>query len=626
MQTSKQAALLCALCLLGTGTALAAPAAPAASSAAAPVTQKAPASAVTSVTAIAHNYGFGEAISQVALRYPEKIAAAQLSPSDFLVPGAAISAVYPSDKAYPAQKADKGQYVILELEHKNPQSDMPLPQRAPRKDEAGAKHPGDASSHSDRTMPDLSLSVTQLKPLTSVKGTTFAPTTAPLTATTTLEPELQGFTAGTYTDPQVGASIPYYLYLPAHYNPKKKYPLMVFIPDASTNIDNSKITLVQGNGATIWASPEEQAKHPSLVLAVQYPQRLVDSLGMMTTDDNVWTPGLTLVTDLIHHIADTYSVDPDRIYGTGQSQGGMANIAISDKYPDLFAAQFLVACQWNTQEMEALKDKKLWILVSRGDTKAFPAMNDAVSRWQKLGTQVATAPYWDSHSTQEQFSHLVGQLEHQNAPINYSVFQNGNHMYTWTIAYNIPGIRDWVYLQSRSDKPVFFQTNQLSAWQKRELAGQLLNQGISAYKEGTSQGDARALAYFQEADRLGHFKAARYLGLLYAEGRGVPQSDKKAAAFYQKAAKAGDITGTTLLGACYENGKGVPQNDAKALVLYQKAGERGDIIAAPALFAEARLYELGKGTAPDLAKAKALYEQAAKAGYQPAKDKLAQWK
>ena len=61
-----------------------------------------------------------------------------------------------------------------------------------------------------------------------------------------------------------------------------------------------------------------------------------------------------------------------------------------------------------------------------------------------------------------------------------------------------------------------------------------------------------ALTYFQEADRLGHFKAARYLGLLYAEGRGVPQSDKKAAAFYQKAAKAGDITGTTLLGACYE--------------------------------------------------------------------------
>lgn len=83
MQTSKQAALLCALCLLGTGTALAAPAAPAASSAAAPVTQKAPASAVTSVTAIAHNYGFGEAISQVALRYPEKLPQPNCPPAIF---------------------------------------------------------------------------------------------------------------------------------------------------------------------------------------------------------------------------------------------------------------------------------------------------------------------------------------------------------------------------------------------------------------------------------------------------------------------------------------------------------------------------------------------------------------
>lgn len=90
---------------------------------------------------------------------------------------------------------------------------------------------------------------------------------------------------------------------------------------------------------------EEQKKHPSIVLAVQYPQELVDSLGMMMTDENVWTKGLTLVTDLIHDVTNTYAVDTNRIYGTGQSQGGMANIAISDKYPDLFAAQFLVACQ-----------------------------------------------------------------------------------------------------------------------------------------------------------------------------------------------------------------------------------------------------------------------------------------
>ena len=116
------------------------------------------------------------------------------------------------------------------------------------------------------------------------------------------------------------------------------------------------------------------------------------------------------VTDLIHDVTNTYAVDTNRIYGTGQSQGGMANIAISDKYPDLFAAQFLVACQWNTQEMEALKDKDLWILVSEGDTKAYPGMNDAVSRWEKLGTKVATAPLWNSHADSKSMADLVRQI------------------------------------------------------------------------------------------------------------------------------------------------------------------------------------------------------------------------
>lgn len=102
---------------------------------------------------------------------------------------------------------------------------------------------------------------------------------------------------------------------------------------------------------------------------------------MMTTDENVWTPGLTLVTHLLQDTIENYAVDKTRIYGTGQSQGGMTNIAISDRYPDLFAAQWLVACQWNVQEMVAMKDKKLWITVCEGDNKAFPGMNEATALW-----------------------------------------------------------------------------------------------------------------------------------------------------------------------------------------------------------------------------------------------------
>lgn len=73
----------------------------------------------------------------------------------------------------------------------------------------------------------------------------------------------------------------------------------------------------------------------------------------------------------------------------GQSQGGMTNIAISDKYPDLFAGQLLAACQWDVDEMAALKDKNLWIVVCEGDTKVFPGMNAATARWEEFGAKVA---------------------------------------------------------------------------------------------------------------------------------------------------------------------------------------------------------------------------------------------
>lgn len=143
-------------------------------------------------------------------------------------------------------------------------------------------------------------------------------------------------------------------------------------------------------------------------------------------------------------------VYPREIYGTGQSQGGMTNIAISDKYPDLFAGQLLVACQWNVDEMEAMKDKNLWIVVCEGDTKAFPGMNAATERWESLGSKVArNAPFWNSKASAEEIAAAMEALEKQGAHIHYSVFQGGNHMYTWSFAYNIEPIRDWLFRQTK---------------------------------------------------------------------------------------------------------------------------------------------------------------------------------
>ena len=330
---------------------------------------------------------------------------------------------------------------------------MVLPSRNGEKDGKGkgAAEEPKVPTHSDRTAPDLSVAVRQVGEVKTARGQVLAPTDRIYRSSATEEPDLAGFTQYLYTDPETGWSIPYNLYLPEKYDPQKKYPLLFFCADMSANNNDLTTPLYQGMGAVIFASAEEQHKHPAIILAPQYTDKLVTQLGMLTDDTNTWTKGLTLVSHLLQHIADTYSVDPERIYGTGQSQGGMTNIAISDRYPDLFAAQYLVACQWNTEEMKAMKDKHLWITVCEGDTKAYPGMNAATALWESLGTRIArTAEPWDSTLSAAELDAKARALAAQGAPMNYTVFAGGSHMYTWTFAYQIAAIRDWLFAQRRA--------------------------------------------------------------------------------------------------------------------------------------------------------------------------------
>lgn len=252
-----------------------------------------------------------------------------------------------------------------------------------------------------------------------------------------------------FTDAETGLTIPYNLYLPEDYDNGERYPLVIFVADSSVNSDDVTAPLTQ-DGATIWATAEEQAKHPCIVLVPQYTTTLVGQIGMLTTDTHEWNEGLTLVKKLFDHIIAAYPVDESRIYGTGQSQGGMMTIAISDKYPDFYAAQYLVACQWDAEEMAAMADDAVWITVCEGDFKAYPGMNASVAVWEAMGVSVVQDDtMWDSTAPAEQLNAQVEVMAAQPGDIHYTVFSGGNHMGTWRFAYDIEAIRDWLFAQSK---------------------------------------------------------------------------------------------------------------------------------------------------------------------------------
>lgn len=257
------------------------------------------------------------------------------------------------------------------------------------------------------------------------------------------------FTQHEYTDSESGLTVPYNLYLPEGYNENETYPLMIFVADSSVNSDEVTDPLAQ-DGAAVWATAEEQAKHPCIVLVPQYTTSLVNEIGMLTTDTHEWNQGLTLMKSLFDYILETYSVDESRIYGTGQSQGGMMTIAISDKYPDFYTAQYLVACQWDAQEMAAMADDKLWITVCEGDFKAYPGMNASVAVWEGMGIPVIkNDTMWDSAASPEELDALVEDMAAREGSIHYTVFAEGNHMGTWKFAYDIEAIRDWLFAQTK---------------------------------------------------------------------------------------------------------------------------------------------------------------------------------
>lgn len=257
------------------------------------------------------------------------------------------------------------------------------------------------------------------------------------------------FTQHEYTDEESGLTVPYNLCLPEGYNESETYPLMIFVADSSVNSDEVTDPLAQ-DGAAIWATAEEQAKHPCIVLVPQYTTSLVNEIGMLTTDTHEWNDGLTLMKSLFDYILETYSVDESRIYGTGQSQGGMMTIAISDKYPDFYTAQYLVACQWDAEEMAAMADDKLWITVCEGDFKAYPGMNASVEVWEDMGISVVkNDTMWDSAASAQELDALVEDMIARDGNIHYTVFAEGSHMGTWKFAYDIEAIRDWLFAQTK---------------------------------------------------------------------------------------------------------------------------------------------------------------------------------
>lgn len=392
------------------------------------------------VTAITEVFGDGQKLTGVILEYPIAINGRKLTKETFEVTDRTILNIYTNDVSEKTKNSKNGKYVIIELDPKD-------------------KNSGIFTTAQRGKFNEKKVSLIQKNKIYTTKNTVINPNKEVLTNTSSRDLIVEDFKQFEFKDPKTGLTLGYNLYIPKNYDKNKKYPLVLFMHDAGpTDLKETVVALIQGNGAIVFASPEEQAKHEAFVLAPKYNKKIVD-------DDGNIDPLLDTTLNLLDYLKNEYSIDTDRLYTTGQSMGGMMSIVMNFRQPDLFAASYLIACQWDPNVVAPMAKNKIWITVSTGDEKAFPGMNAITDTLKKNGAKVAYGSWKGTYSSEE-FTKAVKEMEKENANVNYSTLEKGTvipkdvvetskggeHIYTWTIAYNIEGVRDWLFSQSKSKK------------------------------------------------------------------------------------------------------------------------------------------------------------------------------
>jgi predicted peptidase len=377
----------------------------------------------------------GQVLESLTVQYDKNIDPISISKQDFKVDGQIISAAYLSDSD--GNKTKSGKYITLSVDDKL------------------SKLVFISSKNFKVERKSPYVTIYQIGSVAAQTNSSEVAENVVTKVDKVVTPVADDFVPMSFHDEKNDNTIKYNLFIPKHYDPNKKYPLVLFMHDASVLSDQVDTTLMQGTGALTFATPEAQIKHEAFVLAPQYNQMIVN-------DNHDVSNQLDSTINLVNQLSNEYSIDRTRLYNCGQSMGAMMSIVMDIKYDDMFAASLIVAGQWDPEVIVPLTNDNLWIIVSQGDEKAYPGENAMMDKLNSSGAEIARS-VWDGHWSKQQFTEAYNQLNSQEKRINYVALKKGsvvpdgvkddglnNHMNTWPIAYQLMDVQDWLFKGSEA--------------------------------------------------------------------------------------------------------------------------------------------------------------------------------
>jgi predicted peptidase len=214
-----------------------------------------------------------------------------------------------------------------------------------------------------------------------------------------------------------GERLPYQLFVPAGYDRRKKYPLVLWLHGAGGRGSDNRKQLAEGNsqGASVWTVPGNQARFPSFVVAPQCP-----SHAMWTSIDSEVEPTgqLRLVVELLGQLQRDYAIDAGRLYVAGQSMGGFGAWALITEHPGMFAAA---------------------VPLCGGGNEARAARAARVPVWAFHGEL-------DRSVRPERSRKMVAALKRAGGAPRYTEYEGDDHA-IWDKVFSDPELLPWVFAQ-----------------------------------------------------------------------------------------------------------------------------------------------------------------------------------
>lgn len=234
----------------------------------------------------------------------------------------------------------------------------------------------------------------------------------------------------TFTDAS-GRELPYRILYPENYDPEGQYPLVLFLHGGGERGADNESQLV--HGVENFLRPDNRERYPCILIAPQCPA--TDYWASAKVDRSNYpvgldfdyanrppTTALELALALSRHTAEVEGVDPDRIYVTGLSMGGMGTFEAVYRAPEFFAAAAPVC--------------------GAGDAPAY-------------GKLPATVPFWIFHGAEdgvvsvEESRNMYHRLQELGADVYYTEYPGVDHN-SWDYVYPSLMWFSWLFEQRKN--------------------------------------------------------------------------------------------------------------------------------------------------------------------------------